>query len=96
MIPLNMELSDIPEISSTSSSSENRSAFYKKLRSRKYKCILTVMMITFSFVIVMWLAVLAKASLVVFEAMELDRDALRGVLSSFNNITGIVKPRILS
>lgn len=75
---------DIPEISSTASRTENRRAFYNKLQSRKYKCLLTLMMSVISFFLVIWFAVLSRATLEVLQKLEFDFTEMKEVVQNMS------------
>jgi hypothetical protein len=63
---------DISEISSTSSQTENKEAFYKKIESRKYKFLLTLLLSAISSFLIIWFAGLTRATLTVLERLEFD------------------------
>ena len=87
-------IEDIPEISSTSSKEQNQKAFYKKLRSRKYKCILSVVMTSISFFIIIWLALLTRGSLLLLQKLNLDLPYLLAGLRNMTSTTAVGRSRV--
>ena len=80
---------DIPEISSTSSKEQNQRAFYKKLRSRKYKCILSVVMTGISFFIIIWLALLVRGIMLLLQELNLDLPYLVAAITSMQRLHNV-------
>lgn len=72
---------NIPEISSTASTAANRSAFYKKLKSQKYKCILNMLMISLAFIILIWFALLSRATIVILQNIKFNQTMIQKELN---------------
>ena len=90
------------EISSTASPEENKKAFFKKLQSRKYKFILHVLIAAFSFLSLIWVAILTRAALSFLDHIEIDFRKMnkrigRMISKSINLMTARsgIEPRIL-
>lgn len=81
-------MSEIPEISSTTSRTENQKAFYNKLQSRKYKCLLTLIMSAISFFLVLWFAVLSRGTLAVLKKLEFDFSVMKDAVHNMSAHVG--------
>jgi len=75
---------DVSEISSTASKKTNQAAFYKKLRSRKYKCFLAFTLSLISWFLIIWFGVLTRIALSILEKLDFDfstmKDQIRSLL----------------
>jgi len=60
------------EISSTASKTKNEKAFYNKLRSRRYKCLITLCVSLISWFLIVWFGVLSRLALTILEKLDFD------------------------
>jgi len=70
--PILKQTADVDEISSTASKTKNEKAFYNKLRSRKYKCVVTLCVSLISWFLIVWFGVLSRLALTILEKLDFD------------------------
>jgi len=71
-IPAIVKPTDASEISSTTSKTKNQKAFYNKLRSRRYKCLITLCVSLISWFLIVWFGVLSRLALTILEKLDFD------------------------
>ena len=82
-------IEEIPEISSTSSSSKNRAAFYNKIRSRKYKFILNLLITTISFCLIIWIGLMTRGTILLLEKLEFELPNFPKMIELGTNYTAL-------
>lgn len=78
---------DTSEIKSTNSKEENKKALFKKLRSGRYKCIVTAITTILTCMSVIWVGILVKGTQHIISQLNIDLSAWNIYMKKAMNIT---------
>jgi len=79
------------EIKSTNSKETNRNALFKKLRSGKYKCVVTAATAIFSCLTIIWIGLLVKGTQHILSQLNIDLSRWNIYMEKAMNITEDIK-----